>query len=141
MESPAGDGGAFSWPLAQPTLREKETVKRTIIAAVMLVSGATAAAVAEEPSVFLTTGILRQYCESVDTVKTSVCAGYIEGIADLLRTTSDNWLRACVPAGIGDMRLLDIVSEYMRKYPGRQDVTNAALAVSMMLRDAFPCKR
>lgn len=64
-----------------------------------------------------------------------LCAGYVEGVADLLSDTV-----VCIPPEINGKRLVDVFLKYSAKH---EDMLHgpASRIVSNALQEAYPCRR
>ena len=109
-----------------------------LLLAAMLVSGQAFAT-------FMTGNKLMEHCRQGenDTIKGAIslglCVGYAVSIADVMEG-QDVWdVRACLPEGVQQGQILDIVSQYLERQPAERHFP-APLLVAEALQDAFPCE-
>ena len=72
----------------------------------------------------------------------SLCAGYIVGTLDSMRTIAEeaNAPMFCLPPGVGEEQVTTLVRKYLADHPERLHTRAASLIMNAMI-GAYPCPR
>ena len=105
-------------------------MRRAILVAVVCLTGAGAHA--ENSIDFVDGNKLYEFCQ--DPVG-NYCTGYVAGVA----ATSDRYgYTFCLPNGVKDNQLSDVVSMWLRDHPEKRHKAAGFLVVEAM-KEKFPC--
>jgi hypothetical protein len=68
-----------------------------------------------------------------------VCQGYILGISDVMWRMPINFRRACAPPNVISNQLVDVVLEWLKRYPQKRQY-DGPYAVAEALMEAYTCQ-
>jgi hypothetical protein len=119
-----------------------------IIVTVLVITAGTLAMSARAGEAAMTAEDLKELCSGSDHVSRNVCRVYIlgvtEGIAQGLNIAAGKGRRPCVPDGVPAERLEQTIKAHLEEdlslSPAR-GTADAALFLSSVLAEAFPCAR
>jgi hypothetical protein len=83
--------------------------------------------------------LLRDCTATGGEPKSFICLGYLEAIADALRSSHINGWGACMSAEVSVRQLHDVVTQFLQDNAKLRHLAAAGL-VAHALADAFPCR-